>query len=192
MGRFLQGWSIASAVILLAVAASGLLEPAWLSQDSHVLAGYLGTVVVLFSHTISMFYFIGTGSAVKGAAKERAAKGDRSLVPLWEETKVFKGIIFPKQMLAMTVLMTASILGAGALTNVLPAWIHWSLEVAAVVLNLWALLKTASLIEKNILLMNTANDILIRVEEAEAAAASGPAAGAARDGAPAAGDPLPR
>src|SRR5262245_2494103 len=98
MGRFLQGWAIATGLILIAVTASGFLAPLRISDDLHVLGGYVGTVAALFSHTISMFYFIGTGSAVKGAAKEEAGRGNTSLVPLWEQTKRFKNVLFPIQM----------------------------------------------------------------------------------------------
>lgn len=160
MGRFLQGWSIASGVILAAVMASGFLVPVQVSRDMHTLAGYVGTVVVLFSHTISMFYFIGTGSAVKAAAKERAETGDRSLVPLWEQTKTFKNALFPMMMLAMLLLMAASIMGAGTLTGALPGWVHLVLQIIAVPVNLFVLLRTASLIEQNIALLGAADSIL--------------------------------
>ena len=163
MGRFLQGWAGASALLLVAVAVTGFVSP---GRAFHVLAGYLGTVFALFAHTIAMFYFIGTGSAVKNAAKELAQAGDRTLVPLWEQTKVFKNALFPAQMLAMLLLMGASILGAGVLTGAIPSIVHLVLEILAVPLNAWVLFRTVATIEKNIALMNSANDILIRLEAA--------------------------
>ncbi len=167
MGRVLQGLAIAAAGLLAAVTASGFLVPAWLSADMHVLLGYMATVIVLFSHTISMFYFIGTGSAVKNAAKELADRDNRSMVPLWEQTKAFKNRLFPIQMTAMLAIMTASIMGAGVLTRALPSWVHLALELAAVPINLVALLRTASLIEQNILLMGAANTLYDRARAHE-------------------------
>jgi hypothetical protein len=164
MGRFLQGWALASAVMLLGVVATGLFST---DRGLHVVAGYLGTVFALFAHTIAMFYFIGTGSAVKNAAKERVSRGDGSLVPLWEQTKVFKNALFPAQMLAMLLLMATSILGAGVVTRAIPTLAHGVLNLLAVPVNLWILIRTVGFIEKNIVLMNTANDILVRLEAAE-------------------------
>jgi len=165
MGRFLQGWAIATAVILVVVTASGFLAPRHAPSGLHVLAGYVGTLAALFSHAISMFYFIGTGSAVKGAAKQQAERGNRSLVPLWEETKRIKNVLFPLLMLSMLALMGASIAGAAALTGALPIWIHLALELGAVPLNLFALLRTAGLIEQNMVLLAAADDLLARAGE---------------------------
>jgi hypothetical protein len=165
MGRFLQGWAIATIVVLAAVMLSGFIAPTAVSDDVHVLAGYVGTVAALFSHTISMFYFIGTGAAVKGAAKEQAGRGNSSLVPLWEQTKSFKNTLFPVQMMSMLALMAASIVGAGALTGALPSWLHLALELGAVPLNVYALARTVGIIERNITLMNVANELLARAGE---------------------------
>lgn len=162
MGRFLQGWALACALLLAVVTASGFLVPAPFDADLHMLLGYVGTIAVLFSHTISMFYFIGTGSAVKKAATELAARGDRSMVPLWEQTKAFKNGLFPIQMMAMLVVMAASILGAAALTGALPAWVHLALELGAVPVNLVALLRTSKLVGENMVLMDAANLIYDR------------------------------
>ena len=65
----------------------------------------------------------------------------------------------------MLALMGASIAGAGALTGALPRWIHLALELGAVPLNLFALLRTAGLIEQNMVLLAAADDLLARAGE---------------------------
>jgi hypothetical protein len=67
-------------------------------------------------------------------------------------------------MLGMFALMTASILGAGALTGALPSWVHLALELGSVPLNLYALLRTGSLVGKNIVLMDAANLLYDRAQ----------------------------
>jgi hypothetical protein len=162
MARFLQGWAIASALMLAATLASGFLTPTAIPREWHVLAGYVVTVSTLFSHTISILYFLTTGSAVRTAARQQAEQGNRSLVPLWEQTKKFKGTLFPILMLGMGAIMAGAIMGAGFLTGALPGWIHLSLELGAVPLNVFAILRTVSLIEQNIALISAAEALLSR------------------------------
>src|SRR5438093_2961942 len=77
-------------------------------KANHVVLGFLCTILLIFTHTITMFYFIGTGTAVKEEARKNAA-----LVPLYERTRSFKARTSGLLTLAPLLLMAASIVGAG-------------------------------------------------------------------------------
>lgn len=147
-------------ILLVFVAAQGFwassLPPlgSLTSTVNHVVMGFLCTVVVLFAHTITMFYFIGTGSAVKEEAKKNPA-----LLPLYQTTRRFKARTSGILTLAPLLLMAASIAGAGAAGGSLSAKVHLWMELAAVLFNLWTLWKVAGVIQENIVLMSEANRI---------------------------------
>ena len=124
------------------------------TKIGHVLWGFVVTVAVLFAHTISMFYFIGTGSAIKEEAKKNAA-----LLPLYQRTRTFKARTSGILTLSPLLLMAASITGAGAAGGSISARVHLWMEVAAVVVNIWTLWKVSGVIGENILLMEEANRI---------------------------------
>ena len=162
LGKFLQAWCIGSILILLfttlqgvlASAGSSLLGPAG-SKLNHVMWGFVATVIVLFAHTITMFYFIGTGSAIKQEAKRIAA-----LVPLYQRTRGFKAQTSGLLTLAPLVLMAASIVGAGAAGGSIRRSVHLWMSIVAVVLNVYTLWKASRVIESNIALMKEANQIV--------------------------------
>ena len=163
MGRFLQTWCVGSALLLIIVGVQGLLATAappflsglGVSKLSHVLWGFAITVVVIFAHTITMFYFIGTGSAVKGEARKIAA-----LLPLYERTRKFKARTSGILTLAPLLLMAASIAGAGVAGGSVSPAVHLWMEVIAVLFNVWTLLRVAKVIQENILLMEEAERII--------------------------------
>jgi hypothetical protein len=139
---------------LLASAGIALLGPAG-TKASHVILGFVTTVVVLFAHTITMFYFIGTGSAVKDEAKRIAA-----LVPLYQKTRTFKARTSGILTLAPLLLMAASIAGAGVAGGSISPGLHLWMELVAVAFNIWTLWKASKVIEENIALMKEANRIV--------------------------------
>ncbi len=80
----------------------------------------LGTVVVgLFSQSMTMFFFIGTGKEIKDKAK---GASDASVVV--QQTKTFKSQVFPTALYAMAVLMVTFILGGGVHMHKVPVWLH--------------------------------------------------------------------
>ena len=168
MGRFLQAWCIGSILILVFVSVQGLLVAgtgfpgAALvgGKIAHVLWGFLSTIVVLFAHTISMFYFIGTGSAVKGEARKHAA-----LVPLYQKTRSFKARTSGILTLAPLLLMAASIAGAGTAGGSVSPRVHLWMEIVAVLFNLWTLYKVTGVIGENMVLMTEANRIVTEATE---------------------------
>jgi hypothetical protein len=146
MAQFLLITTLLSIAGLIATAIVGFTAtPGHYAQ--HIFFA-LGTVVVgLFSQSMTMFFFIGTGKEIKEAAKEDAAVVQR--------TKDFKSRVFPAAMYAMLVLMITFITGGGVPTGKTPAWLHLTLSIATIVMygraywmELQAMQENAGLMEK--------------------------------------------
>ncbi len=108
----------------------------------------LGTVILgLFSQSMTMFFFIGTGKEIKEAAKNDAAVVQR--------TKDFKNKVFPTAMYAMALLMVTFIMGGGVGSGKTPHWLHLTLFIASTAMygraywvQLQAMVENAGLMEK--------------------------------------------
>jgi len=160
LGRFLQVTCWLAVVSLIVVALQGLAAshgPSALplglgAKGSHVIWGFLATILALFAHTITMFYFIGTGVAVKDESRK-----NQKLVPLYQRTRTFKARTSGSLTLAPLLLMAASIVGAGAAGGSLSPSVHLWLELAAVAFNVYTLIKVVGVIGENMVLMEEAN-----------------------------------
>jgi hypothetical protein len=121
MGRALLvvGLMATLGLIASAVLGYGLHGPLGPDMQRHVLVALASCLLLLFSHCWIMFYLIGTGKAIKDAVKEFGL--EQQLV---EDTKRFKNVSYPWLMLAMFTAMATFILGGGAATGSLPAWVH--------------------------------------------------------------------
>ncbi|MFP5287543.1 MAG: hypothetical protein ACLGI9_17530 [Thermoanaerobaculia bacterium] len=117
-------------------------------MSRHVLVALASSLLLLFSHCWIMFYLIGTGKAIKEAVAEHGLEP-----ALIEETKRFKNRSYPSLMLAMSLAMATFILGGGAATNSLPAWIHHALFWAALVVQGRALWIEKEVLDQNEKLM---------------------------------------
>jgi hypothetical protein len=108
----------------------------------------LGTVILgLFSQSMTMFFFIGTGKEIKEAANNDAAVVQR--------TKDFKNKVFPTAMYAMGILMVTFIMGGGVASGKTPHWLHLGLFIASLAMysraywvQLQAMVDNAGLMEK--------------------------------------------
>jgi hypothetical protein len=108
----------------------------------------LGTVILgLFSQSMTMFFFIGTGKEIK-----EAAKNDETVV---RQTKAFKTKVFPTAMYAMAILMVTFIMGGGVASGKTPHWLHVCLFIASTAMygraywvQLQAMVENAGLMEK--------------------------------------------
>ena len=100
----------------------------------HIGFGIFSTFVMLFAHSMMMFYLIGKGKAVKDAMQEHNVAGDYH-----QRISVARRPVFSIGVLAMAVTMTAAILGASVDTGVLPPMVHAMIAYAAVAANLAAL-----------------------------------------------------
>src|SRR5258708_14975137 len=146
MAQFLLITTLFSIAGLIATAVMGFTATP-VPLATHIFFA-LGTVVLgLFSQSMTMFFFIGTGKEIKDAAKNDAQVVQR--------TKAFKARVFPAAFYAMLVLMVTFIMGGGVASGKTPKWLHLSLSIASVVMygraywvSLQAMQENAGLMEK--------------------------------------------
>jgi hypothetical protein len=146
LAQFLLVTTLLSIAALIATGVFGFLASP--GHAAHHIFFALGTVIIgLFSQSMTMFFFIGTGKEIKDAAKNDGVVVQR--------TKMFKARVFPAATYAMAVLMVTFIMGGGVASGRTPRWLHLSLSVATLVMygrayyvQLQAMTENASLMEK--------------------------------------------
>lgn len=116
-------------------------------QADHIIAAIATVVVGLFSQSMTMFFFIGTGKELKDASEQ-----DANVV---QRTKHFKNRVFPAAMWAMAAIMVTFIMGGGVGQGRTPIWLHDALTTLTIVLyarayviDLQAMNENATLMEK--------------------------------------------
>ncbi len=144
MAQFLLVTTLLSIAGLIATSVAGFVAaPGHYAQ--HIFLA-LGTVVIgLFSQSMTMFFFIGTGKEIKQASNQ-----DSTVV---QQTRAFKSRVFPAAMYAMLVLMVTFIMGGGVATGKTPRWLHLTLSAATLVLYVRAYWIETQAMEKNARLM---------------------------------------
>ena len=97
MAQFLLVTTLLTIAGIIATGIAGFLAaPGHVAQ--HIMFA-LGTVVIgLFSQSMTMFFFIGTGKEIKDKVKGWSEEGD-----VVQRTKVFKSKVFPTATYAMLV-----------------------------------------------------------------------------------------
>src|SRR5213083_3119066 len=125
MAQFLLITTLLSIAGLIATSIAGFLAAP--GHDAQHIFFALGTVVLgLFSQSMTMFFFIGTGKEIKEAASQDAEVVRR--------TKAFKAKVFPAATYAMLVLMVTFIMGGGVASGMTPRWLHLGLSLASVIM----------------------------------------------------------
>lgn len=114
----------------------------------HLLVGLFSSLLILFSHSWIMFYLIGTGKAVKTAVADHDL--DTGFVA---RTVEFKNRSYPWLMGAIGVVMAAFIVGGGVATRVIPPWIHATLFVIALLIQIRTMVLEGEVILANHRLM---------------------------------------
>ena len=125
----------------VAVSIAGLLLTTFLGLGAasdadllrHVSVGLFSTLLTLLAHSMTLFYLVGKGKAVREAATEGGLSSRYAA-----EIARLRRPVFRVGTLAMTVTMVTAILGASVDTRVLPPVVHGLLAYVAVGLNLWA------------------------------------------------------
>lgn len=100
----------------------------------HFLVGLFTAVGTLLTHCLIFTYFLGTGRWVK----EVTLAYDLPDVPWHKRTRDLKRLTFPPALAAMLVTIATAAGGAGAQMQSWPWQVHFSLALAALVINLWA------------------------------------------------------
>jgi hypothetical protein len=115
VAQFLLLTTLLSIAALIATSVMGFRATP-VSAADHIFFA-LGTVVLgLFSQSMTMFFFIGTGKEIK----EKANNDERVV----QQTKQFKSQVFPAAMWAMTALMITFIMGGGVASGRTARWVH--------------------------------------------------------------------
>jgi len=118
-----------------------------LHAADHIILAIVTVVIGLFSQSMTMFFFIGTGKELKDKSNQDAGVVQR--------TKAFKSKVFPTAMYAMAVIMVTFIMGGGVGSGKTPRWLHDALAAASLFMfaraywvQLQAMQENASLMEK--------------------------------------------
>jgi hypothetical protein len=93
---------------------------------NHIFFALATSVLGLFSQSMTMFFFIGTGKELKEKSSQ-----DPDVV---QRTKVFKAKVFPTALYAMGILMVTFIMGGGVGSGKTPIWLHNALSFATLLM----------------------------------------------------------
>jgi uncharacterized membrane protein len=131
-----------------------LLGHASVSFEFHFVLALLSTLLALFAHSMTMFYFIGTGKILKDAAIERGFEPDLKVIA---RTRRMKAETSGIATLAMVAIIVSFVIGGGAVPRpniAVSPWIHGGAAIVGLVLHLAAF--RAEL--RNLIANNTLNN----------------------------------
>jgi hypothetical protein len=109
---------------LIATIVMGFMATPVRAAD-HIITAIVTVVLGLFSQSMTMFFFIGTGKEIKEKTRESDVIG---------RTREFKSRVFPAALYAMLTIMVTFILGGGVHTGKLPVWTHQILAAASILM----------------------------------------------------------
>jgi len=116
-------------------------------QADHIMVAIVTVVIGLFSQSMTMFFFIGTGKELKDKSDQDAGVVQR--------TKAFKSKVFPAATYSMAAIMITFIMGGGVGSGKTPVWLHNALAAISLLLfaraywvEIHAMQENASLMER--------------------------------------------
>ena len=156
VARILGFLYVASVILLGWITYDGFRTSAGtLGPGAHIRFALFVIVIVLFTHTMTLFYFVGTGSRIKKVVRQYVLPA-----ALTERTVRFKARLFPWLTFTPLVTMAAFILGGGAHTHALPGWVHGSLALLARGMNLVTTVLAVQCISDNVVLIDEIDALL--------------------------------
>ena len=120
-------FSLAS-FLMLGIVFLQSLAPFYVFKASPMSFLILTSIIYLFTETLIMFFFVGTGVSVKEYMLEHKITGD-----FHKRMITLKRHVYPPQLLNILLLMTAFILYGAADTGKISVWIYRSLLFAGIV-----------------------------------------------------------
>lgn len=102
--------------------------------SQHITVGIFSTMITLLAHSMTMFYFLGKGKAVREAAAEGGLSREYE-----RRIAIARKPVFSIATLAMLLTIVTALAGASVDTGVLPAGVHGVLAYSCLALNLGAL-----------------------------------------------------
>ncbi len=159
MARGLQTLQIVAGLCVAGAVALGY-GAAWggVGVASHIRWGFLVALVVAFTHSMTLFYLIGSSGNVREAIRPY---GWREYLP---EMARFHRVLSPWLTFAILAAVAAVITGGGAHTRVWPSWLHHGTALATLALNLTAAWKGVTVIGANVRLQRRLDSALKEVE----------------------------
>lgn len=125
MAQFLLITTLFTIAGLIATIVMGFrADPAHVA--SHILFALVTVIVGLFSQSMTMFFFIGTGKELKDKSEKDA--------DVLQKTRDFKSKVFPAAMWAMAAIMVTFIMGGGVGIGRTPVWLHDSLAFVSLLM----------------------------------------------------------
>jgi hypothetical protein len=100
----------------------------------HFLAGLLTSLGILLVHCLVFIYFLGTGRWVKEVTLAYQMPDE----PWHKQTRELKRATFPPALFSMLIGIAAAAAGAGAQLQAWPWYVHMTLGLLTLVINLWA------------------------------------------------------
>lgn len=135
--------------LIVTFAYGYLAESSAAAFRSHFLYGMVATLLAIFSQTMTIFYFLGTGKQIKELCLEHQLDID-----LVRRALHFRSKALPALAVAMLVLMAAAILGGGARTRAVPLAVHSALAYLAMAANFVAFFKSSRYLVANAILID--------------------------------------
>jgi len=111
----------------------GLRSASSAALAQHISIGIFSTMITLLAHSMTMFYFLGKGKAVREAAAEGGLSKDFE-----RRIAVVRGPVFSAATIAMLATMVTALVGASVDTGIVPSWVHNILAFACLLANLRA------------------------------------------------------
>jgi hypothetical protein len=140
--------SLLSIICFIITVFLGFMMVGRAGLGQHFLFGFFTTFLVTLAHSMTMFYFIGTGKQVKDLVANHPSGKE-----FIQRTKVFKAKVFPPALWAMLFTMATMILGGGVDTRVIPTFVHTLLAAVSLYFMVVAFCKEAKyMIEHNMLM----------------------------------------
>ena len=127
-------------------------KEAWLRN--HLVFALTAVMLSLFAHTMTMFYFIGTGKKIKDFMAEWDEESRRVIR---QKIIVMKRKLFPWMMLVCAVIMAAFILGGAADARVVKPMVHTVFAYASLFIHVHVSALESIYIFRNIQLIHEVN-----------------------------------
>src|ERR1041385_5755058 len=102
--------------------------------DVHFVFGLVTAIGILLVHCLIFIYFLGTGRWVKEVTLAYKMPDE----PWHKETRELKRATFPPALFSMLIGIAAAAAGAGAQLQEWPWYVHMTLGLLTLVINLWA------------------------------------------------------
>lgn len=144
MAQFLLTTTLLTIAGMVGTSLIGFLANSGSATAQHITAALATVVLGLFSQSMTMFFFIGTGKEIKDKTTDKEAIA---------ETRQFKARVFPAALYAMLAIMVTFILGGGVHTGKLPIWTHRTLVAISLIMFLRAYVIEHRAMEANARLM---------------------------------------